>query len=66
MELFQEAYLMADIDYDKAPPNFYQDMMKDLRAIGRSDSEIFREFITGAYASGYMDAKKDEYEFEKL
>jgi len=61
-EIFKEAYDKADEEYAKAAPNFYKDLMQDLRAIGRSDDHIFHEFITGAYASGYMEAKKDEYE----
>ncbi len=45
--------------------DFYRDMMQDLRAIGRTDEEIWHEFITGAFIYGFCEAHKEVFEKEK-
>lgn len=37
-------------------PSWFQ----DLRAVGKTDEEIIKEFITTAYWYGYMDGKTNE------
>jgi hypothetical protein len=42
--------------------NFYSDMSMDLKAIGKTEKEIFEEFIVRAFLQGYYTAlfsKKD-------
>jgi len=43
---------------------FYKAMMQDLRAIGKTDEEIWHEFITEAFIYGFCEAHKDEFEKE--
>jgi ABC-type nickel/cobalt efflux system permease component RcnA len=46
--------------------DYYRDMMQDLRAIGRTDEEIWHEFITGAFIYGFCEAHKDIFDKEKV
>lgn len=51
-------------DADKASTWYYKkfekvkdDMVQDLKALGKTDDEILKEFITDTYWYGYMNAK---------
>jgi len=37
------------------------DLTQDLKALGKTDDEILKEFITSAYVYGYMNGKYEKH-----
>lgn len=66
-ELFEEAEKASETWWSEKHENdvcptkaeFYNNMMQDLRAIGKTDEQIWHEFITDAFIFGFMTARKD-------
>lgn len=54
----------TDVCRDKT--EFYKCMMQDLKAIGRTDEQIWHEFITGAFICGFFEAIKDQIVFDEV